>query len=151
MKKYQSLARGSYHAHATNLGWGLSTSRCKRGVGICCYQVLPVRTARGREQKRRPPLIKNGTMACCRKISASDNRIGKGKAALPSASSFTCWAMVGVGAGVLFSGHSQILRSNIQITNQNEAKNDLSSMATTLAATAELSGDSTLFCPAQHT
>jgi hypothetical protein len=60
-------------------------------------------------------------------------------------------AMVGVGAGVLFSGHSQILRSNIQITNQNAAKNDLSGTATTLAATAELSGDSTLFCPAQHT
>ena len=60
-------------------------------------------------------------------------------------------AMVGVGAGVLFRSYNQILRSNIQITNQNAIKNDLSGTATTLGATAELSGDSTLFCPARHT
>ena len=55
--------------------------------------------------------------------------------------------LVGVGAGVLFSGYSQILRSNIQITNTMTAKNDLSGAATTLAATSVLSADTTLFCP----
>jgi len=55
--------------------------------------------------------------------------------------------LVGVGAGVLFSGYSQILRSNITISNNVAAKNELSGAATTLAATAELSTDASLFCP----
>ena len=39
--------------------------------------------------------------------------------------------LIGIGAGILFSGYSQILRSNIQITEDMQAKNDLNAAATT--------------------
>ncbi len=55
--------------------------------------------------------------------------------------------LVGVGAGVLFSGYSQILHSNQQITNDLAAKSDLNSAATTMAATGILGVDGTTFCP----
>jgi hypothetical protein len=55
--------------------------------------------------------------------------------------------LIGIGAGILFSGYSQILRSNIQITEDMQAKNDLNAAATTLASTATLSGDSLILCP----
>ncbi|MDD3289129.1 MAG: hypothetical protein PHX43_09065, partial [Alphaproteobacteria bacterium] len=55
--------------------------------------------------------------------------------------------LMGVGAGVLFSGYSQVLRSNIQITNDLSAKNELNGVGTTLAATSRLSSDATLLCP----
>ncbi|MGE3624591.1 MAG: hypothetical protein AB7H77_12085, partial [Bdellovibrionales bacterium] len=55
--------------------------------------------------------------------------------------------LIGVGAGVLFSGYSQILRSNIQITEDMGAKNDLNAATTTLASTSTLSADSLVFCP----
>ncbi|MDD2325507.1 MAG: hypothetical protein PHW63_05860 [Alphaproteobacteria bacterium] len=55
--------------------------------------------------------------------------------------------LAGVAAGVLFSNYSQILRSNITITNTNTAKNDLSGSLTTLAATSAISSDSNVFCP----
>ncbi|MDX2028419.1 MAG: hypothetical protein SFW62_07265 [Alphaproteobacteria bacterium] len=57
--------------------------------------------------------------------------------------------LVGVGAGVLFSGYSQILRSNVQMTNDMTTKGDLNANATTLAATSTLSADTTLLCPPQ--
>src|SRR5580692_11742481 len=55
--------------------------------------------------------------------------------------------LIGIGAGILFSGYSQILRSNIQITNDMENKNDLNAAATTLSAAGTLSADSLEFCP----
>ncbi len=55
--------------------------------------------------------------------------------------------LAGVAAGVLFSGYGQILRTNINITNTTAVKSDLSGGLTTLAATAVLSMDETLFCP----
>ena len=55
--------------------------------------------------------------------------------------------LIGVGAGVLFSGYSQILRSNQTMSNTFAAKNDLQGSATTLAATSWLSNDTTLLCP----
>ncbi|HBM90630.1 MAG TPA: hypothetical protein DD400_01950, partial [Rhodospirillaceae bacterium] len=55
--------------------------------------------------------------------------------------------LAGVAAGVLFSGYSQILRTNVNITNTTTTKNDLSAGLTNLAATAVLSTDETLFCP----
>src|SRR5882724_110743 len=58
--------------------------------------------------------------------------------------------LVGIGAGVLFSGYSQILRSNVQMTNDLTTKNDLQSAATTLAATSVLgTTDNTILCPPQ--
>src|ERR1700704_5639454 len=56
-------------------------------------------------------------------------------------------ALIGIGAGVLFSGYSQVLRSNIQITQDMETKNDLNAPATTLSALSTLSADSLEFCP----
>lgn len=55
--------------------------------------------------------------------------------------------LIGVGAGVLFSGYSQILRSNQTMTNMMTSKNDLQGTATTLAASSWLSKDQTLLCP----
>ncbi len=55
--------------------------------------------------------------------------------------------LIGVGAAVLFSGYSQILRTNSNITNGLEAKNDLNANATTMAATSVLSADTTVLCP----
>jgi endosialidase-like protein len=55
--------------------------------------------------------------------------------------------LIGVGAGVLFSGYSQILRSSQTMSNTLAAKNDLQGTATTLAATSWLSNDKTLLCP----
>ncbi len=56
-------------------------------------------------------------------------------------------AMAGVAAGVLFSGYSQILRTNISITNATMAKGDLNGSATTLAATSVFTNDQSIFCP----
>lgn len=56
-------------------------------------------------------------------------------------------AMAGVAAGVLFSGYSQILRANLNVTNATAAKGDLSGDATTLSATGVLSTDQAIFCP----
>jgi fibronectin-binding autotransporter adhesin len=55
--------------------------------------------------------------------------------------------LIGVGAGVLFSGYSQILRSNQTMSNTLASKNDLQGTATTLAASSWLSTDQTLLCP----
>jgi hypothetical protein len=55
--------------------------------------------------------------------------------------------LIGVGAGVLFSGYSQILRSNQTMSNTLAAKNDMQGTATTLAASSWLSTDQTLLCP----
>ncbi len=55
--------------------------------------------------------------------------------------------LIGVGAGVLFSGYSQILRSNQNMSNTLAAKNDLQGTATTLAASSWLSTDQMLLCP----
>jgi hypothetical protein len=44
--------------------------------------------------------------------------------------------LIGVGAAVLFSGHSQILRSNQTMSNAMAAKNDLLGTVTTLAASS---------------
>lgn len=46
--------------------------------------------------------------------------------------------MVGVGGAVLYSGYSQILRTNIEITRDNAAKNDLLAAARTLSATSAM-------------
>lgn len=57
-------------------------------------------------------------------------------------------ALLGIGAGILFSGYSQILRSNITITQGMETENDLNQAATILAAASILgSSDSTYLCP----
>lgn len=55
--------------------------------------------------------------------------------------------LIGVGAGVLFSGYSQILRSGQTLSNTLNAKSDLQVIATTLATTSWLSTDQTLLCP----
>src|SRR5438105_4568415 len=55
--------------------------------------------------------------------------------------------LIGVGAAVLFSGYSQILRTNANITHNLQTKNDLNGNATTMAATSVLSADTTLLCP----
>ncbi len=56
--------------------------------------------------------------------------------------------LIGVGAGILFSSYSQILRSNQQVTNNLASKNDLQAIATTVAATSVLgSSDTTVLCP----
>jgi len=58
--------------------------------------------------------------------------------------------LVGIGAGVLFSGYSQILRSNVEVTNDMTTKNDLSASGTTLSATSVLgTADNTVLCPPQ--
>src|ERR1700744_2171460 len=49
--------------------------------------------------------------------------------------------LIGVGAGILFSGYSQILRSNIQITSDMQTKNDLSAATKTVASTASQRAD----------
>lgn len=46
--------------------------------------------------------------------------------------------MVGVGGAVLYSGYSQILRTNIEITRDNAAKNELLAAARTLSATSAM-------------
>jgi|GEM_PF-3295024 len=55
--------------------------------------------------------------------------------------------MAGVAAGVLFSGYSQILRANLNVTNATMAKGDLNGSSTTLAATGQMSTDEQTFCP----
>ncbi|MFA6279580.1 MAG: tail fiber domain-containing protein [Bdellovibrionales bacterium] len=55
--------------------------------------------------------------------------------------------LAGVASGVLFSNISQVLRSNINVTNATTAKSDISGAVTTLSATAILSADQTVFCP----
>jgi Chaperone of endosialidase len=55
-------------------------------------------------------------------------------------------ALVGVGAGVLFSGYHQILRTNVEITRDNATKNELSAASRVLSASAKLSEDSTRLC-----
>ena len=55
--------------------------------------------------------------------------------------------LIGVGAGILFSNYSQIIRTNQTMTNTLAAKNDLQGTATTLAATSWLSNDKTVLCP----
>src|ERR1700722_8302923 len=56
--------------------------------------------------------------------------------------------LIGIGAGILFSSYSQILRSNQQVTNALATKNDLQAIATTIAATSVLgSTDNTVLCP----
>src|ERR1700722_10971657 len=58
--------------------------------------------------------------------------------------------LIGIGAGILFSSYSQILRSNQQVTNNLATKNDLQAIATTIAATSVLgSTDNTVLCPPQ--
>src|SRR5271170_6790677 len=58
--------------------------------------------------------------------------------------------LIGIGAGILFSGYSQILRSNIQITEDMETKNDLNGAGTTLSATSVLgSTNNLILCPPQ--
>jgi type II secretory pathway pseudopilin PulG len=57
-------------------------------------------------------------------------------------------ALIGIGAGILFSGYSQILRSNVQITENMQAQNDLAQAATVLAASSILgSSDNMVLCP----
>ncbi|MBP7252275.1 MAG: hypothetical protein KBA75_02175, partial [Alphaproteobacteria bacterium] len=46
--------------------------------------------------------------------------------------------MIGVGGAVLYSGYSQILRTNISITRENAARNDLIAASRTLSASAAL-------------
>src|SRR5262249_25069361 len=55
--------------------------------------------------------------------------------------------LVGIGAGVLFSGYSQILRSNVQVTNDLATKNDLQAAATTMSATSVMGNDGFTVCP----
>jgi trimeric autotransporter adhesin len=55
--------------------------------------------------------------------------------------------IIGVGAGILFSGFSQILRSGQNLETAMIAKSDLQAAATTLAATSWLSSDHTRLCP----
>ena len=57
-------------------------------------------------------------------------------------------ALIGVGAGILFSGYSQVLRSGQQMSNAVSTRNDLQAIATTLAATSVLGyTDNTVLCP----
>ncbi|MBI1272911.1 MAG: hypothetical protein GC131_02355 [Alphaproteobacteria bacterium] len=56
-------------------------------------------------------------------------------------------AIAGVGAGILFSGYSQILRSNVEVTRDNTARNDLTAAARTLSSTSALSVDQTTLEP----
>ena len=55
--------------------------------------------------------------------------------------------LIGIGAGILFSGYSQILRSNIQITEDLQTKNEIDAAGATLASSATLSADMFTFCP----
>ncbi|MFA4995380.1 MAG: hypothetical protein WC521_08790, partial [Bdellovibrionales bacterium] len=57
--------------------------------------------------------------------------------------------LVGVGAGVLFSGYSQSLRNNIALVNSIGVKNDLESASATMAATSVLGSDAgtPVLCP----
>ena len=56
--------------------------------------------------------------------------------------------LIGVGAGVMFSGYSQIIRSNQTVSNNMTVKNDLQATATTLAATSWLdSATQSTYCP----
>ena len=55
--------------------------------------------------------------------------------------------LVGVGAGVLFSSYSQILRSGVTLTNTVATKNDLSATSTTLATISAPDLVDNIFCP----
>lgn len=55
--------------------------------------------------------------------------------------------LIGVGAGILFSGYSQILRTDINITSDLTAKRDTDSSATTLSASSVLGSDGLTLCP----
>jgi hypothetical protein len=58
--------------------------------------------------------------------------------------------LIGVGAGVLFSGYSQTLKNNITLANSLSAKQELDGAATTLAATSVLGAtDNGVLCPPQ--
>ena len=79
-------------------------------------------------------------------ISERENR-GRRRKGFAVAPILYVLGLVGVGAAVLFSGYSQILRTNVQVTNNLATKNDLNGNATTLAASAILSGDTKYLCP----
>ncbi len=55
--------------------------------------------------------------------------------------------LVGVGAGVLFSGYSQVLRSGQTMSNTLNAKSELQGAATTIAASSWIATDSSALCP----
>ncbi|MGE0109398.1 MAG: beta strand repeat-containing protein, partial [Bdellovibrionales bacterium] len=55
--------------------------------------------------------------------------------------------LVGVATGVLFSSYTQILRTNVSVTNETAVKSEISAGSTTLSASAVLSADQTIFCP----
>src|SRR5579871_556136 len=58
--------------------------------------------------------------------------------------------LIGVGAGILFSGYSQILRSNKQVTENMTVQSDVQAAGTTLSASAVLGAtDNTVLCPPQ--
>src|SRR5450631_1576607 len=77
-------------------------------------------------------------------FSSNRNQVKRGFAIAPI---LYLLGLIGVGAGVLFSGYSQILLTNQRMSNTLAAKNDLQGTATTLAATSWLSTDHTLLCP----
>ncbi len=49
--------------------------------------------------------------------------------------------LIGVGAGVLFSGYSQSIKNNIQMTNSLAVRSDLEAATTTMAASSVLDND----------
>src|SRR5665213_2963170 len=67
----------------------------------------------------------------------------RGRAGFALAPILYMLTLIGVGAGVLFSGYSQILCSNQQMTQNMSVQNDMNGSATTLAASSTLSSDST--------
>jgi hypothetical protein len=55
--------------------------------------------------------------------------------------------LIGVTAGVLFTGYSQVIRSNIAISDSIAVKGDLNAAAQTLAGSSKLGSDGTTLCP----
>ena len=56
-------------------------------------------------------------------------------------------ALGGIGAAVMFSGYSQVLRSNAEMTSVNAVRQQLSTAAQTLSATSTLTSGNTILTP----
>jgi len=101
------------------------------------------------EQKERetPSSRRRVTRLCGLGSRRAEVRLARAQRGFAIAPILYLLTLVGVATGVLFSSYTQILRTNVSITNETAVKSEISAGSTTLSASAVLSADQTVFCP----
>ncbi|MGB4101897.1 MAG: hypothetical protein WBK91_08340, partial [Alphaproteobacteria bacterium] len=82
--------------------------------------------------------MRRGADAACATLWPLNTRLHRRNAGFMVAPILYVLALAGAGAAVLFSGYSQVLRTNIEITRNNTAKTDLQAINRTLSASSTL-------------